>query len=104
MSENNILGVVLAGGKSKRFGEDKSEIKEDSIASSLQQMVEEGRSAETRADKSDLKENVPVFIIGHNEVSIYIPWLGLTKFSIHQSVTFGVFEAILRSGPNHGLT
>ncbi|SVB08358.1 uncharacterized protein METZ01_LOCUS161212 [marine metagenome] len=27
MSENNILGVVLAGGKSKRFGEDKSEIK-----------------------------------------------------------------------------
>ena len=25
MSENNILGVVLAGGKSKRFGEDKSE-------------------------------------------------------------------------------
>ena len=27
MIENNILGVVLAGGKSKRFGEDKSEIK-----------------------------------------------------------------------------
>ena len=27
MSENNILGVVLAGGKSKRFGEDKSEVK-----------------------------------------------------------------------------
>ena len=27
MSENNILGVVLAGGKSKRFGEDKSTIK-----------------------------------------------------------------------------
>ena len=27
MSENNILGVVLAGGKSKRFGEDKSKIK-----------------------------------------------------------------------------
>ena len=27
MSENNILGVILAGGKSKRFGEDKSEIK-----------------------------------------------------------------------------
>ncbi len=26
MNENNILGVVLAGGKSKRFGEDKSEI------------------------------------------------------------------------------
>ena len=25
MSENNILGVVLAGGKSKRFGKDKSE-------------------------------------------------------------------------------
>ena len=24
MSENNILGVILAGGKSKRFGEDKS--------------------------------------------------------------------------------
>ena len=27
MSENNILGVVLAGGKSKRFGKDKSRIK-----------------------------------------------------------------------------
>ena len=27
MTENNILGVVLAGGKSKRFGEDKSEVK-----------------------------------------------------------------------------
>ena len=27
MSENNILGVVLAGGKSKRFGKDKSTIK-----------------------------------------------------------------------------
>ena len=27
MTENNILGVVLAGGKSKRFGEDKSNVK-----------------------------------------------------------------------------
>ena len=27
MSENNILGVVLAGGKSKRFGKDKSIVK-----------------------------------------------------------------------------
>ena len=27
MNENNILGVVLAGGKSKRFGKDKSRIK-----------------------------------------------------------------------------
>ena len=27
MIENNILGVVLAGGKSKRFGEDKSNVK-----------------------------------------------------------------------------
>jgi len=27
MIENNILGVVLAGGKSKRFGEDKSKVK-----------------------------------------------------------------------------
>jgi len=27
MSENNILGVVLAGGKSKRFGKDKSTVK-----------------------------------------------------------------------------
>ena len=26
MNENNILGVVLAGGKSKRFGEDKSKV------------------------------------------------------------------------------
>ena len=27
MNENNILGVVLAGGKSKRFGQDKSQVK-----------------------------------------------------------------------------
>ena len=27
MNENNILGVILAGGKSKRFGQDKSEVK-----------------------------------------------------------------------------
>ena len=27
MNENNILGAVLAGGKSKRFGKDKSGIK-----------------------------------------------------------------------------
>ena len=27
MDENNILGVILAGGKSKRFGQDKSEVK-----------------------------------------------------------------------------
>ena len=27
MNENNILGVVLAGGKSKRFGQDKNEVK-----------------------------------------------------------------------------
>ena len=27
MSENNILGVVLAGGKSKRFGDDKTTVK-----------------------------------------------------------------------------
>ena len=27
MEDNNILGVVLAGGKSKRFGEDKNQIK-----------------------------------------------------------------------------
>ena len=27
MNENNILGVILAGGKSRRFGEDKSNIK-----------------------------------------------------------------------------
>ena len=27
MNENNILGVILAGGKSKRFGQNKSEVK-----------------------------------------------------------------------------
>ena len=27
MDHNNILGVVLAGGKSQRFGEDKSQAK-----------------------------------------------------------------------------
>ena len=27
MDHNNILPVVLAGGKSKRFGEDKSQVK-----------------------------------------------------------------------------
>ena len=27
MNENNILGIVLAGGRSKRFGQDKSEVK-----------------------------------------------------------------------------
>ena len=29
MDENNILGVVLAGGKSSRFGQDKSDVKLD---------------------------------------------------------------------------
>ena len=28
MDHNNILAVVLAGGKSKRFGKDKSQVKE----------------------------------------------------------------------------
>ena len=32
MSENNILGVILAGGKSKRFGEDKNLAKLGSIS------------------------------------------------------------------------
>ena len=27
MAKNNILGVILAGGKSKRFGEDKTKAK-----------------------------------------------------------------------------
>ena len=27
MDHNNILGVVLAGGKSQRFGEDKTQVK-----------------------------------------------------------------------------
>ena len=27
MNENNILGVILAGGKSKRFGQEKSQVK-----------------------------------------------------------------------------
>ena len=27
MDHNNVLGVVLAGGKSQRFGEDKSQVK-----------------------------------------------------------------------------
>ena len=27
MIENNILGIILAGGKSSRFGEDKSTVK-----------------------------------------------------------------------------
>ena len=27
MNENNILAVILAGGKSKRFGQDKNQIK-----------------------------------------------------------------------------
>ena len=27
MDHNNILGTVLAGGKSQRFGEDKSQVK-----------------------------------------------------------------------------
>ena len=29
MDHNNILGTVLAGGKSQRFGEDKSQVKLD---------------------------------------------------------------------------
>ena len=28
MNENNILGVVLAGGKSERFGEDKTSVED----------------------------------------------------------------------------
>ena len=57
MSENNILGVVLAGGKSKRFGEDKSKIK-----------LEGKTLIEHTLDKIKFKFN-RIIIISNNKIS-----------------------------------
>ena len=57
MSENNILGVILAGGKSRRFGEDKCKIKLN------------GKTLIKRVlDKIKLKLNT-IIIVSNNEIS-----------------------------------
>ena len=50
---------------------DNDQIEENSISKSFQLIIEEGKSNEIRADKIELKENVPVCIVGYNEVSVY---------------------------------
>ena len=50
---------------------DSSQIEENSISKSFQLIIEEGKSNEIRADKSELQENVPVCIVGYNEVSVH---------------------------------
>ena len=60
MDLNNILSVVLAGGKSKRFGEDKSQVKLGGkllIDYILSQLIEE------------FKE---VLIVTNNSIKIYL--------------------------------
>ena len=54
---------------------DNSQIEENSISKSFQLIIEEGKSNEIRADKSELKENVPVCIVGYNEVSVRYTYL-----------------------------
>ena len=56
MSENNILGVVLAGGKSKRFGEDKSKV-----------MLNDKTLLEHTLDKVKSKFN-KIIIVSNNKI------------------------------------
>ena len=56
MSENNILGVVLAGGKSKRFGEDKSKV-----------MLNDKTLLEHTIDKIKSKFN-KIIIVSNNKI------------------------------------
>jgi molybdopterin-guanine dinucleotide biosynthesis protein A len=55
MDHNNILGTVLAGGKSQRFGEDKSQVKLGDkflIDYILSEIVEEFREVLVVSNKS----------------------------------------------------
>ena len=56
MSENNILGVVLAGGKSKRFGEDKRKV-----------MLNDKTLLEHTLDKVKSKFN-KIIIVSNNKI------------------------------------
>ncbi len=61
MSENNILGVVLAGGKSERFGKDKSEIKLGSKTLLIHTL-----------DKIKSKFNKIIIVSNNNKVKDYV--------------------------------
>ena len=61
MSENNILGAVLAGGKSERFGKDKSEIKLGSKTLLIHTL-----------DKIKSKFNKIIIVSNNNKVKDYV--------------------------------
>ncbi len=60
MSENNILGVVLAGGKSKRFGVDKSGVK-----------LKDKTLIEHTLDKIKSKFNTIIIVSNHENYNGY---------------------------------
>jgi len=60
MSENNILGVVLAGGKSKRFGVDKSRVK-----------LKDKTLIEHTLDKIKSKFNTIIIVSNHENYNGY---------------------------------
>ncbi len=63
MNENNILGVVLAGGKSNRFGKDKSEVKLNDktlIEHTLEKVKSKIRKIIVIANNKEIKDVITV--------------------------------------------
>ena len=61
MNDNNILAVVLAGGKSKRFGEDKNQAKLGNLTL-LEHVLEK---VTKKFKKIFLEKNVYYFLLKH---------------------------------------